>query len=207
MKMALTVGLVENDLEFRNTTEVRLRKISSVSKVYTWGSAEEYLRDRDRPVLDLIFLDIVLPYTSGVDLAREISRENPETGIIMLTNMNSDTMIFESIRNGALGYVLKSELGTLESIIDTVTGGGAAITPTIALRVFTSLRRERSEAPDVTARERQVLELLVQGKSVNSVATFLGLSVHTVQSHVKAIYKKLNVHNRAQLSQKANKVF
>ena len=207
MKMALTVGLVENDLEFRNTTEVRLRKISSVSKVYTWGSAEEYLRDRHRPVLDVIFLDIVLPHTNGVDLAREISRENPETGIIMLTNMNSDTMIFESIRNGALGYVLKSELGTLESIIDTVTGGGAAITPTIALRVFTSLRRERSEAPDVTARERQVLELLVQGKSVNSVATFLGLSVHTVQSHVKAIYKKLNVHNRAQLSQKANKVF
>ncbi len=207
MKMALTVGLVENDLEFRNTTEAWLRKISSVSKVYTWGSAEEYLRDRHRPVLDVIFLDIVLPHTNGVDLAREISRENPETGIIMLTNMNSDTMIFESIRNGALGYVLKSELGTLESIIDTVTGGGAAITPTIALRVFTSLRRERSEAPDVTARERQVLELLVQGKSVNSVATFLGLSVHTVQSHVKAIYKKLNVHNRAQLSQKANKVF
>lgn len=207
MKMALTVGLVENDLEFRNTTEARLRKISSVSKVYTWGSAEEYLRERHRPVLDVIFLDIVLPHTNGVDLAREISRENPETGIIMLTNMNSDTMIFESIRNGALGYVLKSELGTLESIIDTVTGGGAAITPTIALRVFTSLRRERSEAPDITAREKQVLELLVQGKSVNSVASFLGLSVHTVQSHVKAIYKKLNVHNRAQLSQKANKVF
>lgn len=207
MKKALTVGLVENDLAFRDLTESRLRKIPVVAKVFTWDSAEEYLRDRGRPVLDLIFLDIVLPYTNGVDLAREIYRENPETCIIMLTNMNSDGMIFESIRNGALGYILKSELGTLESIIETVMGGGAAITPTIALRVFASFRRERSEGPDMTARERQVLELLVQGKSVNSVASFLDISVHTVQSHVKAIYKKLNVHNRAQLAQKANQVF
>jgi len=206
MKNKIKVGLVENDLEFRDTTESRLRNISYISNVHVWGSAEEYLRDRKRPLLDIIFLDIILPYRNGADLALDISRENPETGIIMLTNLNSDSMIFESIRNGALGYVLKSELGTLENIIETVLGGGAAITPTIALRVFTAFRREKSEAPDMTSRERQVLELLVRGKSVSSVASFLDLSVHTVQGYVKSIYKKLNVHNRAQLTQKANRV-
>ncbi|HMV79690.1 MAG TPA: response regulator transcription factor [Leptospiraceae bacterium] len=207
MKKSLRIGLVENDLEFRETTEVKLQSISSVSKIYAWSSAEEYLREKNRPVLDIIFLDIMLPYKNGVDLALEISNENPETIIIMLTNMNSDALIFESIKNGALGYILKSELGTLENIIQTVVEGGAVITPTIALRVFASFRKDRPKAPEMTDRERQVLELLVRGKSVLSVAKFLDLSIHTVQGYVKAIYKKLNVHNRAELSQKANQLF
>ena len=84
MKNKIKVGLVENDLEFRDTTESRLRNISYISNVHVWGSAEEYLRDRKRPLLDIIFLDIILPYRNGADLALDISRENPETGIIML---------------------------------------------------------------------------------------------------------------------------
>ncbi len=207
MKKNLAIGLVENDLEFRATTEARLRSIPSVAKVYGWGSAEEYLREKTRPILDLIFLDIILPYKNGVDLASEISKETPETSIIMLTNMNSDALIFESIKNGALGYILKSELGTLETIIQTVIEGGAVITPTIALRVFSSFRKDKSKVPEMTDREKQVLELLVRGKSVVSVAVFLDLSVHTVQGYVKAIYKKLNVHNRAELTQKASQLF
>ncbi len=207
MKKNLTIGLVENDLEFRATTEEKLRNISNLLKVYTWSSSEEYLREKNRPILDIIFLDIILPYMNGVELAREISIENPETSIIMLTNMNSDAMIFESIKNGAIGYVLKSELGTLETIIQTVIEGGAVITPTIALRVFASFRKDRSKSPDLTDRERQVLELLVRGKSVAAVSNFLDLSTDTVQGYVKAIYKKLNVHNRAELTQKANQFF
>ncbi|MBE7410973.1 MAG: response regulator transcription factor [Leptospiraceae bacterium] len=207
MKKTLSIGIVENDLEFRTTVESKLCGISYIPKVYSWNSAEEYLREKNRPVLDLIFLDIVLPYMNGVDLAREISKKNPETSIIMLTNMNSDAMIFESIKNGALGYVLKSELGTLENIIQIVIDGGAVITPTIALRVFSSFRKDKPQAPDLTDRERQVLELLVRGKSVFSVASFLDLSIHTVQGYVKTIYKKLNVHNRAELTQKANQLF
>ncbi|MCC6276055.1 MAG: response regulator transcription factor, partial [Leptospiraceae bacterium] len=100
-----------------------------------------------------------------------------------------------------------SELGTLETIIQTVIEGGAVITPTIALRVFSSFRKDKSKVLEMTDREKQVLELLVRGKSVVSVAVFLDLSVHTVQGYVKAIYKKLNVHNRAELTQKASQLF
>ncbi|MBE7437883.1 MAG: response regulator transcription factor [Spirochaetales bacterium] len=200
------IGLVENDQEYRQTVKQQLEQISMVSRVQEWHSAEEFLRDSERSKLDLVFLDIMLPLMSGVDLAREIANKQPDLKIIMLSSMNSDGLIFESIKNGALGYVLKSELEDLQSIIETVQRGGAIITPTIALRVFSSFRRLPQNAPDLTERERQVLELMVRGKTVVAVAEFLDLSAHTVQGYVKAMYKKLNVHNRAGLALKAREL-
>lgn len=202
----MRIGLVENDLEFRAAVEARLKELPQVEQVLTWSSAEAFLRDPDCSTVDLVFLDIMLPLMSGVDLVREISLKHPDMKAVMLSNMNSDGLVFKSIENGALGYVLKSELGSLQNIIDTVLSGGAMITPTIALRVFSRFRRLPDEVPLLTDREQQVLELMVRGKTVQSVADFLGLSAHTVQGFVKAIYKKLNVHGRAELAIKAGEL-
>lgn len=205
-KARFAVGLVENDVEFLESVTQRISTMNRVRIVRTWGSAEECLRDRRRRDLDILFLDIVLPYMNGVDLAREVSRQNPDIKIIMLTNMNSDGLIFDSIKNGALGYVLKSELGDIEQIIEVVADGGAMITPTIALRVVSSFRKIQPRGPHLTHRERQVLELLVRGKKVTDVAQFLDLTMNTVQGYIKEIYKKLNVHSRMELAQKADEL-
>ena len=80
------------------------------------------------------------------------------------------------------------------------------ITPTIALRVMSSFQKTPASGPDLTDRERQILELMVRGKTIKSVADFLMLSPHTVHDHVKRIYKKLEVHNRAELVRKVQEL-
>ena len=122
--------------------------------------------------------------------------------------MNSETLIFEAIQHGAMGYVLKNELDELETIVSTVLQGGAILTPTIALRVMNALRVKpvKNHEESLTPRQKEILKLMVSGKTIPAVAKQLKLSPHTVHGHVKDIYKKLNVHNRAELVGKALKL-
>ena len=154
--------------------------------------------------MDLLFLDIQLPGMDGVELAERISRRNQATGIVMLSNMNSDKLIFQALRNGAIGYLLKSELRDIADTVRVILAGGATITPTIALRVLSSFRKSNPvlEAR-LTNREKQILELMVSGKTISRVAETLDVSRNTVNHHAKSIYKKLNVHNRSELARKA----
>ena len=89
----------------------------------------------------LLLLDIKLSGMNGVELAGKITERDSETSIVMLTNLNSDDLIFQALRNGAIGYLLKSELRDIADTVSTVLNGGATITPTIALRVLTSFRQ------------------------------------------------------------------
>ncbi|PJE00281.1 MAG: DNA-binding response regulator [Leptospira sp.] len=199
----IRVGIVENDEFFMEEVKDTLAKIEYVSEVLSWNSAEVFLRDPKYKTLDILFLDIMLPGMNGIEVVRYLTEKAELTKVVMLTNMNSDEMIFNSIKNGALGYLLKSELGEMNHIIDVILKGGAMITPTIALRVFSNFRRN-IDKPQIylTDREKQILELLVKGKTAVSLAKFLDLSEHTIHGYVKSIYRKLQVHNRSELAQK-----
>lgn len=195
------IGIVENDPEFRDSLLITLKKLLPKAKLSWWQSAEGLLKEDRAGLPDVLLLDVMLPGMSGIDLARELAEDGFEGKIVILTNMNSDSLILEAIENGAVGYILKSDLHELKSIMETVLAGGAILTPTIALRVMTTLRQRRLESPDfgLSARLQQVLELMVAGKTIPQVAKALRLSPSTVHGYVKDIYKKLNVHNRAQL--------
>ncbi|MCR9141592.1 MAG: response regulator transcription factor [bacterium] len=201
------IGIVENDLEFREEVVRRLEALDFVrAPVLNWASAEQFLREKPAPRLDLMFVDIMLSGINGIELIKILKQQKRDLKAVMLTNMNSDELIFESIKHGTLGYILKSELGDLEHAVRTVLSGGAMITPTIALRVFSSFQKKAKSAPDLTDRERQVLELMVRGKTAKAVAEFLGLSPHTIHDYTKQIYKKLEVHNRSELILKAQEL-
>ncbi len=207
MQSRHTIGIVENDEVFRDEVALRLSALPCARSVSVWPSAEQFLRDPEHKNVDILFLDIMLSGITGIDLAGILSERCPDMRVVMLTNMHSDQMVFDSIKNGALGYILKSELGSLADIVDVVGNGGATITPTIALRVFSSFRKvPAAGSPGLTDRERQVLQLMVKGKTIKSVAQFLGLSEHTIHGYVKSTYKKLNVHNRAELTAKAQEL-
>lgn len=199
----IKIGILENDEFFLEELKNRISELTNVSEIRSWETGEILLRDPSYKSLDILFLDIMLPGMSGIEVVKVLSEKNENIKVIMLTNMNSDEMIFNSIKNGALGYLLKSELGQINSIVDVVLGGGAYITPTIALRVFSSFRKP-IDKPKVylTDREKQILELLVKGKTIPLVSKFLDLSEHTVQGYVKSIYRKLQVHNRSELALK-----
>lgn len=198
------IGILENDEYFLDEVKEILSGLEVVSEILTWTSAETFFRDPKLKNIQILFLDIMLPGMNGIEVVNILTEKYEDIKVIMLTNMNSDEMIFNSIKNGALGYLLKSELGQMDSIIKVIMEGGALITPTIAFRVFSSLRKPLNK-PEIhfTEREKQILELLIKGKTILSVSRFLDLSEHTVQGYVKSIYKKMQVHNRAELALKA----
>ncbi|AFM12215.1 response regulator transcription factor [Turneriella parva] len=195
------IGIVENDSEFRDNLLFTLKKLLPAAKIDWWQSAEGLLKEDSDKLPEILLLDVMLPGMTGIDLTRELTRGGYAGKIVILTNMNSDSLILEAIENGAVGYVLKSDRRELKSIIETVLAGGAILTPTIALRVMTALKSQRHESPDFGLSERlqQVLDLMVAGKTIPQVAKALRLSATTVHGYVKDIYKKLNVHNRAEL--------
>lgn len=200
----IEVGLVEDDEDFARGIADRLHELPEVAKVHTWPSAEAYWRDRKGRKLDLLFLDILLGAMNGVELAGRVADQYPEINIVMLSNLNSDAMVFQALRNGAIGYILKNDLEDIGETVRTILSGGATITPTIALRVLTSFRQSNPVAQArLTPREKQILELMVKGKTSRAVADILDCSLNTVLTHTKNIYKKLNVHNRMELARKA----
>lgn len=201
---SVRVGLVEDDPEYRGRIAGELRSLPEVHDVLAWDSAEAFWRDRKAGSVDLLFLDIQLGGMGGVELVAKVTRRNPDTKIVMLSNLNSDKVTFQALRNGAIGYLLKTELGELGTTVRTILAGGASITPTIALRVLMSFRDSNPVlAAGLTDREKQVLELMATGKTIARVAEILNCSYHTVHQHARTIYRKLDVHNRSQLALKA----
>ena len=210
------VGIIENEKEFIEFIKEELGKVPEVAEVFSWESAEIFWRDKRGRELDLVFIDIGLPGMNGVELAGLLSVKNPEIPKIILTNEKSDELIFEALRHGCSGYILKSELDDIGRVLKIVMEKGAIITPTIAFRVLNSFQQQ-PETPDdsegtenntekestLTHRERQILDELVCGYTVAKVAEMLNISVYTVRNHVRNIYQKLNVKNQQEMMRKA----
>ena len=120
--------------------------------------------------------------------------------------MTSEKMIFDALKAGALGYIYKDELETINDVVSQVMSGGAIITPTIALRVLDTFKQPIKFKPetDLTKREKQVLGLLVSGVKTKDAATTLQISHDTIRNHIKNIYKKLNVNSKVEMMRKAS---
>lgn len=147
---------------------------------------------------DIVLMDIRMPYMNGVEATALIKSINPEIKVIIQTVVEDEETIFSSLRAGAEGYILKSTLGDkiVQSIRD-VYNGGAVITPSIALRVtkyFNSIPAPTEETR-LSDREKEVLKLLTDGMSYKMVASTLGISYNTVNSHIRKIYQKLSVNS------------
>lgn len=164
--------------------------------------------------LDLILMDIEMPVLGGIEATEKIKNKYPQIKIVMLTVFNTDENIFNAIKAGADGYLLK-EVGPdalYKGIFDTLTGG-AAMTPSIALRTLRLLRNpiaidniSAQEEVFLTNREIEVLEQLSKGLSYTMIAENLFLSPSTVRKHIENIYTKLQVHSKLEAVQKAKRI-
>ncbi|MCB1310124.1 MAG: response regulator transcription factor, partial [Leptospiraceae bacterium] len=156
----IQIGLVENDPDYHRRIESELNSLDDPYKLRIWNSAESFWRDAAARKLDLLLLDIKLPGMDGVELAGRVAERDEHIRIVMLSNMNSDRLIFQALRNGAVGYILKSELNDIPATVRTIMDGGAIITPTIAYRVMSSFKKTNPVmGAGLTEREKQVLEL------------------------------------------------
>ncbi|MDH5654591.1 MAG: response regulator transcription factor [Spirochaetia bacterium] len=202
------IGIVEDQAEFRSHVEESLKEVLPAENVFSWNSAEEFLRDPEGDGLNLMFVDIMLPHMDGVHLTPKILERNPETKIVMLTAVFSEETIVRALKGGAVGYILKSELEDIMDVVGLIMAGGAIITPTIAFRVLKTFQGTKNEddSTKLTNRETQILEELMGGSSTEEVASLLDITVATMRTHVRNIYKKLQVTNKIQLMKKASEM-
>ncbi|MBA5628903.1 response regulator [Moheibacter lacus] len=164
-------------------------------------------------VVDLILMDIEMPQMNGIEATAEVKKRYPQIKIVMLTVFDNDENIFNSIKAGADGYLLKEvDPKTLYNGIIETLNGGAAMTPSIALKTLKLLRNpvefkspEKEEEIKLSSREIDVLEQLSKGLSYTVIAENLFLSPSTVRKHIENIYKKLQVHNKLEAIQKAER--
>lgn len=151
---------------------------------------------------DVILMDLVMPRQDGIAAIAEISRENPQARILVLTGFVQDDKVFPAIKAGAQGYLLKdAEPRELIQAIRDVYQDKSSLSPTIARRLMRELQQPPSLPPTdrpLSARELQVLRLVAQGLSNQEIATQLMVSERTVRSHVSNILDKLHIANRTQ---------
>jgi len=154
---------------------------------------------------ELVLMDISMPELDGIAATKAILAELPGTKVVILTSSEQNETLFDAIKAGAQGYLLKNlEADDFFALLDRAAQGEPALTPDLArklLQEFAKPRREESEDPDaLTAREREVLELMVEGVTSNrTLAKRLDLSENTVKFHVRNILDKLRLHSRAQV--------
>lgn len=156
---------------------------------------------------DVVLMDLSMPEMDGLSATRLISADMPEVKVVVLTASDEDAKLFEAIKSGAQGYLLKNlESEDFFTLLDGVNRGEPALTPALARKLLQEFARP-SHAPTpphdpdaLTEREREVLELLVSGVTSNrKLAKQLGVSENTVKFHVRNILDKLHLHNRAQV--------
>ena len=150
---------------------------------------------------DIAILDISMPTLNGIDAARGLTRGAPKTKVILLTQHEEEQYIHEALEAGVKGYVLKNQVANdLIQAIRQVGRGEFYLSPGISRAVMEAFRNKSERPADpLTARERQVLQLIAEGKSTKDTASVLGISVKTAESHRMRLMQKLDIHETASL--------
>ncbi len=200
--MSLPVSIVEDDASVRKLLAEWLDQAPGFHCVSRHASVEAALAQLPDAQPAVVLMDINLPDSTGIECVRRLKPVMPETHFIMLTVYEDSDHIFEALAAGAVGYLVKqTPCEQLIRSLKEVCAGGSPMSGYIARKVVQFFQQGQPAAPGVevlTARERQVLELLARGYLYKEITESLGISGPTVNAHVRSIYEKLQVHTRTQ---------
>ncbi|MCB0509619.1 MAG: response regulator transcription factor [Chitinophagales bacterium] len=210
----IRIGIVDDNVFLSKAIREKLSFFDQLEVVFNVENGAKLLeRIQPNEDLDLVLMDIEMPVMNGIEACDLMKQRYPNIKIIMLTVFDNDENIFNAIKAGADGYLLKdvnpNEL--YQGILDTLAGG-AAMTPSIALKTLKLLRNpinfeleEDAKEVKLSSREIDVLEQLSKGLSYTMIAENLFLSPYTVRKHIENIYQKLQVHSKIEAVQKARR--
>lgn len=212
--MNLKVAIVDDNSFLIHAIKEKLSFFEDISVKHTSLNGSELLTKlEENHNLDVILMDIEMPVLDGIETTQVVKQKYPQIKIIMLTAFDNDENIFNAIKAGADGYLLK-EISPKELYngLQETLNGGAAMNPSIALKTLKLLRNPLSienpqdkEEISLSKREVEVLEQLSKALSYTAIASNLFLSPSTVRKHIENIYKKLQVHSKIEAVQKAKR--
>jgi DNA-binding NarL/FixJ family response regulator len=198
----IRLAVVEDNLQFRRGLHAIFDLTPGLKCVGMYTTGEEALREIPKAAPDVVLMDINLPGLSGIECTRELKRLRPSVQILMLTIEGDSERVFAALRAGATGYLLKAATpGEIFDGIQLVARGGSPMSAVIARRVVESFHGATTHSASshaLSRREIAVLEGIARGKRVKEVAAELDLSVTTVQTYLRRIYEKLQVHSQAE---------
>lgn len=206
--MATSVLIVEDEPEFlrRFSDAVMADPGLRLTAAVSTGKAGRAMLDAEPP--DVMLVDLGLPDLDGVELIRHAARHHPACDVLVVTMFADDQHVMASIEAGAAGYLLKdASTERIAAAVLEVRAGGSPISPSIARRVLARFRVAPTPPPVAAApaensplsqRETEILRLIAKGFSFDTVGEVLGISPHTVVTHVKKVYRKLAVHSRGE---------
>ncbi len=212
--MTTKIAIVDDNSFLTKALKEKLSFFKDLQVKFTAMNGYELLKQLEsNHNLDLILMDIEMPKMNGIEATEKVKQKYPHIKIIMLTVFDNDENIFNAIKAGADGYLLKEiNAADLHSGILETLNGGAAMNPSIALKTLKLLRnpisiRDKQEKENIklTEREVDVLEQLSKGLSYNAIAENLILSTGTIRKHIENIYRKLQVHNKLEAVDKAKR--
>src|SRR5882672_3001044 len=202
----LRVALVDDHLLFREGLRAMLASEPGLEIVAEAANAQEALPAVRASRPEVVILDVMLPGISGIGIARELLRDDPNRRVLALSMVTDEAHVADALRAGVLGYACKSQSAAeVMDAIRTVARGETYLAPQVSGfvvsddRKFRALGSERSPLATLTAREREIFELCIQGSSTAQIARQLGISPRTVETHRGRILRKLNAHSAVDL--------
>ncbi len=201
--MQIKVSIVEDDEGIRTSLSALIRRSPSFRLVGDYPDAETALKEIPQRLPDVVLMDINLPGMNGVECVRQLKATVPGVQFLMLTVYEDSDSLFNSLKAGASGYLLKRTASAklLEAIRD-VHVGGSPMTPQLARRVvqFFSIPSDGGSSPmaQLTPGEKDFLDQLAKGYAYKEIADRMKISIDTVRSYVRTVYEKLHVHSRTE---------
>lgn len=200
--MRIKVSIVEDNRGTRESLTELLGRASVLRCVGAHPSGEEALDRIPGEAPDVVLMDINLPQMNGIECVAKLKERLPKTQVLMLTTYEESDLIFDSLRKGASGYLLKNMPPTeLIQAIEQVHAGGAPMSMQIARKVvnhFQQIKKPQSDMEKLTKREQEILALLAQGYLYKEIADQLGITMSTVRAHLHTVYEKLHVQSRTE---------
>ncbi len=206
--MEIKVAIFEDNKSLRESLQQLINNTEGMSCTGSFSDANKLVNNMNLSNPDVVMMDINMPGVSGIDAVLVIKEKFPQVHVMMQTVFEDNDKIFAAICAGATGYMLKKTAPQkmIEAIRETSLGG-APMTASVAVKVLQMFRQqnagEKNEFIDLSEREKEILALLVKGKSYKAVASECFISIDTVSTHVRHIYEKLHVHSKGEAVAKA----
>ena len=205
----MRVVLVDDHDLLRRGMKTLLESEGSIEVVGEAADGTEVLKLVEETLPDVVLIDVIMPKKDGIVATREVKDAFPHVGVVVLSGHDDQQFVFDALKAGASGYILKNaELDEVVLTVRSVAAGEGKLDPQLALRVLTEFQNyQKNDVAEVyqplTPREREILQLMSEGLPNKTIAARLSISERTVTTHIANIYSKLHVNNRVSAIQEA----